>query len=63
VTSHGGVALPGAGSTGTAAVPAAAGGTPGVPGMPAANAYARSWGNGPRYGSKLTIMPRPVAAG
>ncbi|MDT5219427.1 MAG: hypothetical protein QOF15_1532, partial [Mycobacterium sp.] len=63
VASHGGVALPGAGSTGTAAVPAAAAGTNGVPGMPAANAYARSWGNGPRYGTKLTIMPRPVAAG
>ncbi|MDT5225297.1 MAG: hypothetical protein QOG19_2704 [Mycobacterium sp.] len=63
VANHGGVAVPGAGSTGTAAVPAAAGGTPGVPGMPAANASARSWGNGPRYGSKLTIMPRPVAAG
>jgi PPE-repeat protein len=63
VANHGGVALPGAGSTGTAAVPAAAAGTPGVPGMPAANAYARSWGNGPRYGTKLTIMPRPVAAG
>ena len=63
VASHGGVALPGAGSTSTAAVPAAAAGTNGVPGMPAANAYARSWGNGPRYGTKLTIMPRPVAAG
>ncbi|OBK29728.1 hypothetical protein A5634_17865 [Mycobacterium asiaticum] len=60
--SHGGVAIPGAGSTGTGAVPAAAG-APGVPGMPAANAYSRSWGNGPRYGNKLTIMPRPVAAG
>lgn len=59
---RGGIAMTGTGSTPTGAAPAAAG-TPGLPGMPAANAYARSWGNGPRYGFKLTIMPRPVAAG
>lgn len=56
-----GHALPG--STGTAAVPAAAPGTPGLPGMPAPNASSRNWGNGPRYGFKVTVMPRPVAAG
>ncbi|MBX9640108.1 MAG: PPE family protein [Mycobacteriaceae bacterium] len=62
VASHSPIALPGAGSAGTAAVPAGAT-TPGMPGMPAPAAYARNWGNGPRYGFKLTIMPRPVAAG
>ncbi len=62
VAGHGAIAIPAGGSTSTVAVPAAAG-TPGVPGMPAPGAYARSWGNGPRYGFKLTIMPRPVAAG
>lgn len=61
VAGHGAIALPG-GSPSTVAVPAAAA-TPGMPGMPAPGAYARSWGNGPRYGFKLTIMPRPVAAG
>jgi hypothetical protein len=55
-------ALTGAGSTSTTAVPAGVA-TPGMPGMPAPAGYARSWGNGPRYGFKLTIMPRPVAAG
>ncbi len=62
VAGHSAIALPGAGSAGTTVVPAGAA-TPGMPGMPAPAAYARSWGNGPRYGSKLTIMPRPVAAG
>lgn len=46
-----------------AAAPAAGPGMPGMPGMPAPAAYSRNWGNGPRYGFKLTIMPRPVAAG
>lgn len=45
------------------AVPEAGAGMPGMPGMPAPAAYSRNWGNGPRYGFKLTIMPRPVAAG
>jgi len=53
---------PASGAAVTAA-PEAAAGVPGMPGMPAPAAYSRSWGNGPRYGSKLTIMPRPVAAG
>ncbi|RUP04058.1 MAG: PPE family protein [Mycobacterium sp.] len=53
---------PASGAAVTAA-PEAAAGMPGMPGMPAPAAYSRSWGNGPRYGSKLTIMPRPVAAG
>ncbi|MHA7653132.1 PPE family protein [Mycobacterium sp. ML4] len=47
----------------TAAAPEAAAGMAGMPGMPAPASYARNWGNGPRYGFKLTIMPRPVAAG
>ncbi|WP_205872954.1 PPE family protein [Mycobacterium camsae] len=62
VAGDGAVTLPGTGPTITAAVPAASG-TPGMPGMPAVNAYSRNWGNGPRYGFKLTVMPRPVAAG
>ncbi len=56
------VAVAGTGSAGAAA-PEAAAGMPGVPGIPAPGAYSRNWGNGPRYGFKLTIMPRPVAAG
>lgn len=60
VAEHGAVALPG--TPGLAAIEAAPS-APGVPGMPALNSYARSWGNGPRYGFKLTVMPRPVAAG
>ncbi|SON62966.1 putative PPE family protein PPE51 [Mycobacterium simulans] len=55
-----GAAVSGTGLTSTAAAPEAAG-VPGVPGMPAA--YARNFGNGPRYGFRLTIMPRPPAAG
>lgn len=51
-----------AGTTGAAA-PGAAVGMPGMPGMPVAGNTSRNWGNGPRYGFKLTIMPRPVAAG
>ncbi|OBK10437.1 PPE family protein [Mycobacterium asiaticum] len=60
---RGGIATPGAGSMGAGATPAAAAAPPGIPGVPAGNVYTRSWGNGPRYGFKLTIMPRPVAAG
>jgi len=54
--------VPASGAAVTAA-PEAAAGMPGMPGMPAPAAYSRNWGNGPRYGFKLTIMPRPVAAG
>ncbi|EPQ47724.1 PPE family protein [Mycobacterium sp. 012931] len=36
---------------------------PGVPGVPAPGAYARSYGTGPRYGFRLTIMPRPLSGG
>ncbi|MDP7701982.1 PPE family protein [Mycobacterium sp. TY815] len=54
--------IPGSGAAVTAA-PEAAAGMPGMPGMPAPATHSRSWGNGPRYGFKLTIMPRPVAAG
>lgn len=55
-------AVPASGGAVTAA-PEAAVSMPGMPGMPAPTAYSRNWGNGPRYGFKLTIMPRPVAAG
>lgn len=55
-------AVPSSGGAVTAA-PEAAVNMPGMPGMPAPTAYSRNWGNGPRYGFKLTIMPRPVAAG
>ncbi|MDP7734920.1 PPE family protein [Mycobacterium paragordonae] len=55
-------AVPASGAAVTAA-PEAGAGMPGMPGMPAPAAYSRNWGNGPRYGFKLTIMPRPVAAG
>ncbi|OBJ75895.1 hypothetical protein A9W97_09370 [Mycobacterium gordonae] len=54
--------VPASGAAVTAA-PEAGPGMPGMPGMPAPAAYSRNWGNGPRYGFKLTIMPRPVAAG
>lgn len=54
--------VPTSGAAVTAA-PEAGAGMPGMPGMPAPAAYSRNWGNGPRYGFKLTIMPRPVAAG
>lgn len=57
---HAGAALPTAGVTGTAASPDA---VAGMPGMPAAAGYARSYGNGPRYGFKLTIMHRPPSGG
>lgn len=55
-------AVPTSGGAVTAA-PEAAVNMSGMPGMPAPAAYSRNWGNGPRYGFKLTIMPRPVAAG
>ncbi|WP_238304495.1 PPE family protein [Mycobacterium kiyosense] len=56
--------LVGGGELGAAPAAAAPGapGTPGVPGVMTAGAP-RHYGNGPRYGFKLTIMPRPPAAG
>ncbi|BBX96457.1 PPE family protein [Mycobacterium lacus] len=58
-----GTPLPGAGSTSTIAVPEAGAGMPGVPGMPAPGVYSHSFGSGPRYGFRPTIMARPPAAG
>ncbi|ORV70787.1 PPE family protein [Mycobacterium gastri] len=63
VVNHAGAAAPGGGWTSVASVPDAAAGTPGVPGMPAAGAYGHSFGSGPRYGFRPTIMSRPPAAG
>ncbi len=60
VTDHVATALPGAG---TATAPEASAAMPGVPGVPAPRAYARSYGTGPRYGFRLTIMPRPLSGG
>ncbi|MDC8983694.1 PPE family protein [Mycobacterium marinum] len=60
VTDHVATALPGAG---TATAPEASAAMPGVPGVPAPGAYARSYGTGPRYGFRLTIMPRPLSGG
>jgi PPE-repeat protein len=54
------------GGTGLTTLPgteeAAGYGTPGVPGMPAGT-VARAYGVVPRYGNRLTVMPRPPAAG
>ncbi|AXN44632.1 putative PPE family protein PPE29 [Mycobacterium marinum] len=60
VIDHVATALPGAG---TATAPEASAAMPGVPGVPAPGAYARSYGTGPRYGFRLTIMPRPLSGG
>jgi PPE-repeat protein len=64
VTNHAGTALPGGGWTATAVGgPDAPAGVPGVPGMPAAGRFGYSFGNGPRYGFRPTIMAHPPAAG
>lgn len=64
VTNHAGTALPGGGWTATAVGgPDAPAGMPGVPGMPAAGRFGYSFGNGPRYGFRPTIMAQPPAAG
>jgi PPE-repeat protein len=47
---------------GAGAAEAASGGVPGMPGMPAA-ASGGGMGHGPRYGFRVTVMPRPPAAG
>jgi PPE-repeat protein len=67
VANHSGVTYAGGGWTnavgptggGTGAVPA------GMPGMPGAAAGGRSggFGHGPRYGSRLTVMGRPLSGG
>ncbi|OSC39687.1 PPE family protein [Mycobacterium decipiens] len=63
VANHAGTALPGAGWTSTANMPEAAAGMPGVPGVPATGVFGHSFGSGPRYGFRPTIMARPPAAG
>ncbi len=64
VTNHAGTALPGGGWTASAVGgPDAPTGMPGVPGMPAAGRFGYSFGNGPRYGFRPTIMAQPPAAG
>ena len=64
VENHAGAALPGGGwsSTPAPATPTAAG-APGMPGIPVGNSGGRNFGNGPRYGFQVTVMPRPPAAG
>ncbi|MGH3562140.1 MAG: PPE family protein [Mycobacterium sp.] len=48
----------------TAAPAAEPGGMPGMPGMPMTGSAGRGFGlAAPRYGFKLTVMPRPVLAG
>ena len=54
-------ALPGSGFTD--APESGAAGTPGVPGMPIAGMGQGSRFPGPRYGLRLTVMPRPIAVG
>lgn len=62
VENHAGSALPGGGWTSTP-LPESPAAVPGMPGMPAASTAGRSFGNGPRYGFHVTVMPRPPAAG
>ncbi len=62
VENHAGAALSGGGWTSTA-LPESPAGVPGMPGFPAVNTAGRHFGNGPRYGFNVTVMPRPPAAG
>lgn len=67
VENHAGATFAGGGWTnavgpGAGAVGAGPGPIPGMPGMPAATA-AGGYGHGPRYGFRVTVMPRPPAAG
>jgi PPE-repeat protein len=64
VTNHAGTAFPGGGWTASAVGgPDAPAGMPGVPGMPAGSRFGHSFGTGPRYGFRPTIMAHPPAAG
>lgn len=64
VVNHAGAALPGGGWTSTPTAAVAANGTAGVPGFPGMpSAHGHSFGSGPRYGFRPTIMARPPAAG
>ncbi|MCV7442824.1 PPE family protein [Mycobacterium paraense] len=67
VANHAGVTFAGGGWTNAVgpsagAVQAGPGAMPGMPGMPAATAGG-GYGHGPRYGFRVTVMPRPPAAG
>jgi PPE-repeat protein len=62
VENHAGGALPGPGWTSTT-LPESSPGVPGMPGVPAVGTAGRHFGNGPRYGFHVTVMPRPPAAG
>jgi PPE-repeat protein len=67
VENHAGATFAGGGWTnavgpGAGAVEAGPGAMPGMPGMPAATAGG-GYGHGPRYGFRVTVMPRPPAAG
>jgi PPE-repeat protein len=67
VANPAGVTFPGGGWTnavgpGASAAEAVPAGVPGMPGMPAAMA-GQGFGHGPRYGFRVTVMPRPPAAG
>ncbi len=67
VENHAGATFAGGGWTnavgpGAGAVQAGPGPIPGMPGMPAATAGG-GYGHGPRYGFRVTVMPRPPAAG
>jgi PPE-repeat protein len=67
VENHAGATFAGGGWTNAVgpaagAVGAGPGPMPGMPGMPAATAGG-GYGHGPRYGFRVTVMPRPPAAG
>jgi PPE-repeat protein len=67
VENHAGATFAGGGWTNAVGPAAGAvqpgpGPMPGMPGMPAATA-AGGYGHGPRYGFRVTVMPRPPAAG
>lgn len=63
VENHAGAALPGGGWSSTPLPQSTPAGAPGMPGVPAVNVPGRNFGNGPRYGFHVTVMPRPPAAG
>jgi PPE-repeat protein len=62
VENHAGAAIAGGGWSSTPP-PESPAGVPGMPGVPAVSTAGRNWGNGPRYGFHVTVMPRPPAAG
>src|SRR6202012_821801 len=62
VENHAGAAVAGGGGD-SSALPESAAAVTGMPGVPAAAAAGRQFGNGPRYGFRVTVRPRPPAAG